>query len=164
MGVSGCGKSTVGRDIALDLGRVFIDADCLHPLANKTKMAAGFPLDDEDRWPWLDIVGTALELRDENGVPTVVACSALKRIYRDRLRASAPGTVFVLLEGSRELLQSRIGSRAHEFMPTTLLDSQLATLEELESDEDGVVVDIAPPPFEVTANALAGIRQFLPIE
>jgi len=160
MGVSGCGKSTVGRDIALALGRAFIDADDLHPIANKAKMAAGNPLGDDDRWPWLDIVGDALALRDENGVPPVVACSALKRVYRDRLRAQAPGTVFVLLDGSRELLQSRIGPRAHEFMPATLLDSQLATLEVLESDE-GVVVDIAPPPLEVTANALNGIRPFL---
>lgn len=159
MGVAGCGKSTVGRDIALALRRGFIDADDLHPLANKAKMAAGHPLDDEDRWPWLDVVGDALARCDENGVPPVVACSALKRVHRDRLRAKAPGTVFVLLHGSRELLQSRIGPRAHEFMPATLLDSQLATLETLESDEAGVVVHIAPPPLEVTANALAGIRR-----
>lgn len=161
MGVSGCGKSTDGLDIALALGRAFVDADDLHPLANKAKMAAGNPLDDDDRWPWLDIVGDALALRDEDGVPAVVACSALKRVYRDRLRAKAPDTVCVLRDGSRELLRSRIGPRAHEFMPAALLDSQLATLEILERDEDGVVVDIAPPPLEVRVNALTGIRQLL---
>ncbi|QHO71018.1 hypothetical protein BHD05_06290 [Marisediminicola antarctica] len=159
MGVAGCGKSTVGRDIALALGRAFIDADDLHPVANKAKMAAGQPLDDDERWPWLDLVGEALARRDENGVPPVVACSALKRLHRDRLRTKAADTVFVLLDGSRELLRSRIGPRVHEFMPAALLDSQLATLEALETDEAGVLVDIAPPPREVTANALAGIRR-----
>jgi len=154
-------SATVGRDIALALGRAFIDADDLHPFANKAKMGSGNPLDDEDRWPWLDIVGAALELREENGLPPVVACSALKRVYRDRPRVKAPSAVFVLLDGSRELLRSRIGRREHEFMPATLLDSKLATLEALENDEDGVVIDIAPLPLEVTANALKGIRQLL---
>ena len=164
MGVAGCGKSTVGRDIALALGRAFIDADDLHPLANKAKMAAGEPLDDDERWPWLDLVGEALARRGENRVPPVVACSALKRVHRDRLRAKAADTVFVLLDGSRDLLQSRIGPRAHEFMPAALLDSQLATLEALEGDEAGVLVDVAPPPRAVTANVLAGIRRLLSVQ
>lgn len=164
MGVSGCGKSTVGRDLALALDRDFVDADDLHPLSSRSKMAAGNPLDDEDRWPWLDAVGEALARRDPAGRPPVVACSALRRVYRDRLRAKAPGTVFVLLDGARELLRARIGPRAHEFMPAGLLDSQLAVLEAFDEDEDGVVVDIAPPPLEVAANALRAIRQVRPVE
>ena len=159
MGVSGCGKSTVGRDLALALGLTFVDGDDLHPLANRQKMAAGHPLDHDDRWPWLDAVGRVLATRDEDGRPPVVACSALKRSYRDRVRAAAPGAIFVHLTGSREVLLARIGVRVHEFMPATLLDSQLATLEPLAQDEPGVTVDIAPPPLEVTTAALAGIRE-----
>lgn len=158
MGVSGCGKSTVGFDLAEVLGRTFIDGDTLHPLANKGKMAAGHPLDDDDRWPWLDEVGKALATHDDQGLPPIVACSALKRVYRDRLRSQAPGTIFLHLDGSREILMSRLGPRTHEYMPASLLDSQIATLEPLADDEPGVVVDIAPPPLEVTANALAAIQ------
>ena len=144
MGVSGCGKSSVGLALAEALGARFIDGDDLHPLANKTKMAAGIPLDDDDRWPWLDLVGAELaeepldsasESERFNG--TVVACSALKRKYRDRILAAAPGTVFVHLEGPRELLAERMSSRGEHFMPLALLDSQLATLEPLQPDEPG---------------------------
>jgi carbohydrate kinase (thermoresistant glucokinase family) len=161
MGVSGSGKSTVGLDLAEALGGAFIDGDDLHPPANKAKMAAGHPLVDEDRWPWLDSIGAVLTTRDDQGFPPIVACSALKRVYRDRLRAVAPGTVFVHLHGSPELLQSRLGPRLHEYMPATLLGSQIDTLEPLAEDEAGVVVDISPPPLEVTANAIEGIRTLL---
>lgn len=158
MGVSGCGKSTVGFDLADALGATFIDGDNLHPLANKEKMASGHPLNDEDRRPWLDAISEVLATRDDQGMSPIVACSALKRVYRDRLRAKAPDAVFVHLDGSREILQSRLGPRRHEYMPASLLDSQLATLEPLGDDEAGVVVDIAPPPLEVTANTLEALH------
>lgn len=141
MGVSGCGKSTVGQELADALGARFVDGDDLHPIANKNKMAAGIPLNDSDRWPWLDLV--AVEL---NKGSTVVACSALKVAYRDRIRAAAAGTFFVHLHGSRELLAKRMGARTNHFMPSSLLDSQLSTLEPLTATEEGAVFDIALEP------------------
>ena len=146
MGVSGSGKTTVGTLLASDLNVPFIDADDLHPAANKEKMASGHPLTDDDRWPWLALVGDAL--RDAgNGV--VVACSALKRSYRDAIRTQAPDVRFVYLEGSREVLADRLAKRRGHFMPPGLLDSQLATLEPLQSDEAGVTVPIDIPPAEI---------------
>jgi carbohydrate kinase (thermoresistant glucokinase family) len=136
MGVSGCGKSSVGIALAESLGARFIDGDDLHPEANKAKMGAGVPLDDSDRWPWLDLVSKAL-------VPgTVIACSALKRAYRERILAGAPNTFFVHLDGSREILEQRLRARAGHFMPASLLDSQLATLEPLGADEFGCVLNV----------------------
>jgi carbohydrate kinase (thermoresistant glucokinase family) len=136
MGVSGCGKSSVGIALAESLGARFIDGDDLHPEANKAKMSAGIPLEDSDRWPWLDLVSQAL-------VPgAVVACSALKRAYRERILAGAPNTFFIHLDGSREVLEQRLGARSGHFMPATLLDSQLASLEPLGSDEPGCVLNI----------------------
>jgi gluconokinase len=154
MGVSGSGKTVTGTRLAAALGRPFVDADDLHPLANKEKMARGIPLTDEDRWGWLDTVGERLA----GGGPIVVACSALKRAYRDRLRATAPDAVFVHLHGSRELLASRMGHRVHEFMPVTLLESQLATLEPLQPDERGVVVDVTPELPEVVQNIVTELK------
>ncbi|MDQ4138650.1 MAG: gluconokinase [Actinomycetota bacterium] len=148
MGVSGSGKTVTGSRLAAALGRQFVDADDLHPFANKEKMARGIPLTDEDRWGWLDTVGERLG----SGEPIVVACSALKRVYRDRLRAAAPDAVFVHLHGSRELLAERMGHRVHEYMPVTLLDSQLATLEPLQRDERGIVVDVTPELPQVVEN------------
>ncbi|MCL2795782.1 MAG: gluconokinase [Microbacteriaceae bacterium] len=145
MGVSGSGKTTVGDRLAEVSGRVFIDADDLHPAANKQKMAAGVPLTDEDRWPWLRIVGERLAVGD--GV--IVACSALKRAYRDLLREYAPNAYFALLSGSREVLEARVSGRHHEYMPASLLDSQLALLEPLGADEDGGVFDIAASADEI---------------
>jgi gluconokinase len=136
MGVSGCGKSSVGVALAESLGARFIDGDDLHPEANKAKMSAGIPLEDSDRWPWLDRVSQAL-------VPgTVVACSALKRVYRERIVTGAPNAFFVHLDGSREILEQRLGARSGHFMPATLLDSQLASLEPLGPDEPGCVLNI----------------------
>ncbi|KAB1894070.1 gluconokinase [Microbacterium oxydans] len=138
MGVSGAGKTTVGRDLAHRLGVSFIDADDLHGSENVAKMAAGIPLDDDDRWPWLDRVGVALAA--DPGV--VIACSALKRRYRDRLRASAPDTVFVHLDAPKERVTEQATARRGHFMPPALLASQLQTLEPLGADEDGITVTV----------------------
>jgi carbohydrate kinase (thermoresistant glucokinase family) len=146
MGVSGSGKTTVGAALADALGLRFVDGDALHPVANVTKMAAGIPLDDADREPWLDAIGAVLA----DG-PVVVACSALKRAYRDRLRAAAPRLELVFLEGARELLAARMGARPGHFMPTSLLDSQLATLEPPTEDEHPLTVDIATPVADIVA-------------
>lgn len=162
MGVSGCGKSSVGIALAEALGARFIDGDDLHLEANKAKMGAGIPLDDSDRWPWLDLVGEALaeEVSETSGGSfsgTVIACSALKRVYRDRIRTAAPGTFFVHLDGSREILEQRLGARTAHFMPATLLDSQLAILEPLGSDEASVVIDIDQPIAQIIALAQVSI-------
>ncbi|MDP9983938.1 carbohydrate kinase (thermoresistant glucokinase family) [Pseudarthrobacter oxydans] len=137
MGVSGAGKSTVGSALAARLGAEFLDADSLHPPANVQKMASGNPLTDEDRWPWLKLVGAALSA-PTSGV--VVACSALRRAYRDAIRASAPSTTFVLLNVATPVLQDRLPLRPGHFMPASLLTSQLETLEPLEADESGLAV------------------------
>jgi beta-N-acetylhexosaminidase len=155
MGVSGCGKTTIGDLVARELGVPFLDGDSLHPVDNVAKMAAGMPLTDEDRWPWLATVGS--ELAAAGNVGLVLACSALRRSYRDAIRAKAPDTVFLHLHGSREVLGSRLEGRSGHFMPAALLESQLATLEPLEADEAGVVVDIAGPVAQVMVDALAGI-------
>lgn len=155
MGVSGCGKTTIGDLVARELGVPFLDADSLHPVENVAKMAAGTPLTDEDRWPWLATVGSELAAAGNGGL--VLACSALKRSYRDAIRAQAPDTVFLHLHGSKEVLGSRLEGRSGHFMPATLLASQLATLEPLEADESGVVVDIAGSVHQVVSEALAGI-------
>ncbi|MFD5869373.1 gluconokinase [Corynebacterium sp. NPDC060344] len=159
MGVSGCGKSTVGALLARELGVAFMDGDDLHPRANIEKMASGVPLDDDDRWPWLDLVGGWLAGRDGGGV---IACSALKRSYRDRIRAAAPDAVFVHLHGTRALMEARVVGRAvaqpGHFMPSSLLESQFATLEPLAGDEAGRVFDVAEPAAEIAAAAAAWLR------
>ncbi len=155
MGVSGCGKSTVGEKLALQLDAKFIDGDDLHPAENKAKMAAGIALNDEDRWPWLDKVGSALAENEK----IVIACSALKRKYRERILEKAPDTTFVHLEGSREVLAERMASRPNHFMPLTLLDSQLATLEPLEFDEPGLTVNIDQPVTRIVETSLSFIRE-----
>lgn len=138
MGVSGSGKSTVGAALARRMRVPFVDADTLHPAANVAKMAAGHPLDDDDRYPWLDKVGEWLVAHRDGGV---VSCSALKRKYRDRLRAHCPGVEFLHLSGSAELIAGRLAARTDHFMPAALLRSQLDTLEVLGPDEDGMTVD-----------------------
>ena len=148
MGVSGCGKSTIASAVALRAGATFIDADDLHPASNVEKMAAGIPLTDEDRMPWLAAVGDVLAQHPDLRV--VVACSALKRSYRDLIRERGGSVLFAHLVGSRELLAERMGARPQHFMPLALLDSQLATLEPLEPDEQGLILDIAEPPDQIT--------------
>ncbi|MEO6533717.1 MAG: gluconokinase [Pseudolysinimonas sp.] len=147
MGVSGSGKTTVGAALADALGLRFVDGDALHPAANVAKMAAGIPLDDADRAPWLDAIGTLLAAG-----PLVVACSALKRSYRDRLRVAAPALQLVFLDGSPELLASRMAARPGHFMPTSLLRSQLATLERPAPDENALTADIAAPVTQIVAS------------
>ena len=155
MGVSGSGKSTIGALLARDLGVPFTDADDLHPMANIEKMASGVPLDDDDRQPWLEVVGTTLAEAGDRGTGLVIACSALKRRYRDTILSSAPQTRFVHLHGSREVLAARTEGRTGHFMPTSLLDSQLATLEALAPDEPGFVVDIDRPVAEIIDDAVS---------
>jgi gluconokinase len=140
MGVSGSGKSTVGAALAQRLRVPFADADDLHPAANVAKMSRGEPLDDQDRYPWLEVVGQWLADHPDGGV---MSCSALKRKYRDQLRHHAPDVEFVLLSGDRAVIERRQASRPGHFMPASLLSSQLATLEPLEPDEGGVVLDVA---------------------
>ncbi len=155
MGVSGCGKSTVGELLAARIAVRFRDADDLHSAENKAKMASGRPLVDADRWPWLADVGASIRRETAAGQGIVVACSALRRVYRDALRDAAAGPVFfVHLHGSRHLLAGRLGGRAGHFMPVGLLDSQLATLEPLEPDEGGMMVDIGRPPQEIVDRVL----------
>ena len=149
MGVSGTGKSTVGRLLAARLHVPFADADDLHPPANIAKMTAGVPLDDTDRLPWLESVGRLLRTRESAGTGVVVTCSALRRRYRDVLRAACPSVFFVHLTGDPRLLAERVGRRGGHFMPAGLLASQLRTLEPLEPDEEGVRLDVTPPPEEL---------------
>lgn len=158
MGVCGCGKSSVGAAIAERLGLPFIEGDVLHPKSNVEKMSRGEPLNDEDRWPWLEIIGRRMADALTRGEGIVVSCSALKKVYRDRLRAAVGGRLFfVYLEGTRELLSERMGSRTGHFMPTSLLDSQLATLE-VPTGEPGVVtVDIDREIDEIADMAVAGL-------
>lgn len=136
MGVSGAGKSTVGAALAQRTGATFVDSDSLHPQENVQKMAAGNPLDDQDRWPWLGLVGAELASIHPEGI--IVACSALKRAYRDAIRAKAPGTVFIQLSVELPVLQNRVAQRPGHFMPPSLLQSQLETLEPLQADEAGL--------------------------
>ena len=143
MGVSGTGKSTIGAALADALGLPFVEGDDLHPETNRAKMAAGIPLTDADRAPWLDAVAAGLDR------PVVVACSALKRRYRDRLRKAAPHLVLVYLHGTPELLAARMEGREGHFMPTALLRSQLDTLEAPDGDESPIGVDVALRPDEI---------------
>ncbi|AXE84750.1 gluconokinase [Streptomyces olindensis] len=152
MGVAGTGKTTIGPLLAARLGVPYAEADDFHPPANIAKMSAGTPLTDEDRWPWLDAIGDWAHGRA--GLGGVVSCSALKRSYRDRLRSAAPGVVFVHLTGDRALIEDRMSHRQGHFMPTTLLDSQFATLQPLQADEAGVAVDVTGSPAEITERAV----------
>ncbi|QIJ61777.1 gluconokinase [Streptomyces sp. JB150] len=157
MGVAGTGKTTIGPLLAARLGVPYAEGDDFHPQANIAKMSAGTPLTDEDRLPWLDAIGGWADGRA--GLGGVVSCSALKRSYRDRLRAAAPGLVFVHLTGDRALVEDRMSHRRGHFMPTALLDSQFATLEPLGADEAGVAVNVSGSPEEITERAVRALDE-----
>jgi gluconokinase len=154
MGVSGSGKTTIGEGLAVSLDAQFIDADWLHSRDNLETMAAGHPLKDEQRGPWLHAVGKNLREARDAGRDLVVACSALKYQYRDILRSYVPEVYFVFLDASRELLRERVASRHHEFMPPSLLDSQIATLEPLVDGENGVREEVERTPEEIVRSVL----------
>ena len=158
MGVSGSGKTTIGTLVAHELGVEFIDGDSLPPLENVQKMAAGTPLDDEDRWPWLETVGRTLHEHGERREGLVVACSALKRGYRERIRSQAPSALFLHLDGTLEVLTRRIEGRSGHFMPATLLQSQIDTLEPLAQEEGGYVLDIDQHVAEMVQEAVTRLR------
>lgn len=141
MGVSGSGKTTIGRMLATELGWEYAEGDAMHPEANVEKMASGHPLTDEDRWPWLATVAGWIKDKTAAGQPGVITCSALKRSYRDLLRGD--NVLFVYLKGSRELIARRLAERQGHFMPPELLDSQFAALEEPGPDEQAVTVDVS---------------------
>ncbi len=142
MGVSGSGKSSVGQALAAQLRFAYIEGDDLHPSGNVEKMSRGIPLTDDDRIPWLDLIGEQIRTKLAAGEGVTVSCSALKRSYRDRLRSAAPDLRFVYLEGSTALLTKRMDERKHHFMPVSLLESQLQTLEVPTGEKGVVTVDI----------------------
>jgi gluconokinase len=156
MGVASCGKTSVGAALAAMLGAAFIEGDRLHPPSNIQKMSAGIPLTDEDRWPWLSQVGMALR----GGEGVVASCSALKRAYREHIERAARRPVsFVFLDGGRELLARRIAAREDHFMPASLLDSQLATLEAPSADERARRFDVALPVDAIVTAASAWLLE-----
>jgi gluconokinase len=158
MGVAGSGKTTLASQLAEKLGIPFVEGDSLHPVANVKKMAAGIPLTDEDRWPWLEAIGERMEVERATGHGVVVACSALKHAYRDCLRSRVHGEVhFLLLDGSPQLIGERMKKRKGHFMPPALLDSQFATLEKPTPDEHAVILDIAHQPAELVEEATKSI-------
>ena len=157
MGVSGSGKTTIGTLVAHRLGVGFIDGDSLHPIANVEKMAAGTPLTDEDRWPWLEEVGHKLHEHGQRHEGLVIACSALKRAYRERIRSRAPGVLFLHLDGTLDVLTGRLEGRTGHFMPVSLLQSQLNTLEPLELEEGGYRLNIDQPVADMVDEAVRKI-------
>jgi gluconokinase len=157
MGVSGTGKSTVAAELVRDLGWPFAEGDDFHPAANIAKMSAGQPLTDADRLPWLEVISGWIGEREAAGTGGIVTCSALKRSYRDLLRAGHRDVRFICLVGSHDLLHSRLVDRVGHFMPASLLDSQLATFEPLQPDEPGVTIDVAATPETIEAQALAAL-------
>ena len=157
MGVSGCGKSTVAEGVAEILDLPFAEADRFHPKSNIEKMSSSIPLTDEDRYPWLRELAAWMTEQSGEGRSTVMACSALRREYRDILRTGPPSVEFVHLHGPMEVIAARMAEREH-FMPGSLLQSQFDTLEDLEPDEDGVVLDLRKSAEELIDEAVAWLR------
>ncbi|WP_369137158.1 gluconokinase [Modestobacter versicolor] len=159
MGVSGSGKTSAARELTRQLGWEFIEGDDLHPEANVAKMAAGTPLDDEDRWPWLRRIAEVVGEHEAAGTSLVITCSALKRSYRDLLREGHPSVWFAHVDVAREVLVERLAQRKGHYMPPSLLDSQLATLERLGEDEPGDVIAGDGPLDETVAAVLRDLRE-----
>ena len=162
MGVSGCGKSTVGKLLARSLSAEFLEGDDLHPPRNIERMAAGIALTDKDRRDWLLAIAQQLADARAGRHALVVSCSALKHSYRDTLRNAASQLAFVHIHASRELLQARLDTRADHFMPGSLLDSQLQTLEPPGADERAITLDAALPAAQIAAQAAAWLAQPAP--
>jgi carbohydrate kinase (thermoresistant glucokinase family) len=158
MGVSGCGKTTTAQRLAKQLGWTFRDGDTFHPEKNVAKMKDGTPLTDDDRWPWLDAIGAWIDEHRLSDKKAIVTCSALKRSYRQRLLHNRPGVQLIYLKGSKGLIGDRISRRRNHFMPTSLLDSQFATLEEPLGHERPIVVNVAMPPNRVVERILVLTR------
>ena len=163
MGVSGSGKTTVGRGIAERLGWRFQEGDALHPPENVAKMAAGTPLVDADRWPWLAAIAVVIDGWRADGVSGVVTCSALKRAYRDVLIGSRKDVRLVYLRGDLALIAARMAARRGHFMPAALLDSQFAALEEPGEDEHPLVVDVTGPPPAIIDAVLHALQVARPL-
>lgn len=159
MGVAGAGKSLIGEALARALDVDFVEGDTFHSADNVARMAAGVPLTDELRAGWLQLLADRLAASHRDGIGIVITCSALKRAYRDILRAGAPDVRFVYLRGERDLLAQRLAGRRGHFMPPSLLDSQLATLEEPAPDEVPLTIDIAESPRHIVAALLARLRE-----
>ncbi|WP_406263641.1 gluconokinase [Streptomyces sp. NBC_00191] len=159
MGVAGCGKSTIGRLLAEKLGVSYAEADDFHPPANIAKMAAGQPLDDDDRRPWLTAIAGWIRDRGRAGEGGVVSCSALKRRYRDMLCEAGSQVWFLHLTVERALVGERVAARSDHFMPVSLVDSQFEALEPLQSDEPGVAVDASATPEEIVREAVARLSR-----
>jgi gluconokinase len=159
MGVSGCGKSTVGAALAASLGLRFIEGDAFHPPQNVAKMSAGLPLDDHDRAGWLQALATEIRDARSQGIGLVLSCSALKRRYRDLLRQADPDLRFAHLQGPRELIAGRMAGRSGHYMPPALLDSQLRDLEPLQDDEAGIRLDISLAPVALVDGILHDSRR-----
>jgi gluconokinase len=159
MGVSGSGKTTIARGVAEREGWLLVEGDALHPPANVAKMHAGIPLTDEDRWPWLQAISREIDAMRARGQSAVVACSALKRGYRDTLIGDRADVVLVYLQGSKALIAGRVAARQGHFMPPALLDSQFATLEEPTEDEHPVVVSIAPPADAIVDEVVRQLKE-----
>jgi gluconokinase len=161
MGVSGSGKTTVAAGIAQAEGWTLLEGDSFHPPANIAKMHAGTPLTDEDRWPWLRAIAAREDELLASGESAVVACSALKRAYRDILIGGRADTILIYLQGAQALIAERMKARKGHFMPPALLDSQFATLEAPGPDERPIVVDISHPPEVIVADAVSQLQERL---
>jgi carbohydrate kinase (thermoresistant glucokinase family) len=159
MGVSGSGKTTVAAMLAGRLHWNFQEGDALHPQANVDKMHHGIPLTDADRLPWLDSIAALVDRWNAEGVSGIITCSALKRAYRDRIRAGRPGVELIYLRGARELVSARITQRMGHFMPASLLASQFATLEAPGDDEPVITVDIGGSPDQIVEAILTALQR-----